>query len=102
MQFPMGVPFQDSQKNHEEIISTYRSHLLNAARVSLLESGRQQRYRAEEGISRLSRPFSSLYVLVILPGPLDPVRGLGCSLSKSREAVCEWEEEPLLLLFLAP
>ncbi|KAB0396692.1 hypothetical protein E2I00_003660, partial [Balaenoptera physalus] len=26
---------QDSQKNHEEIISTYRNHLLNAAQVSL-------------------------------------------------------------------
>jgi uncharacterized protein YoxC len=28
----LALQLQDSQKNHEDIISTYRSHLLNAAR----------------------------------------------------------------------
>ncbi|KAK2084156.1 Ankyrin repeat domain-containing protein 35 [Saguinus oedipus] len=28
----LALQLQDSQKNHEEIISTYRNHLLNAAR----------------------------------------------------------------------
>uniref|UniRef100_A0A2K5D3N1 Ankyrin repeat domain 35 n=1 Tax=Aotus nancymaae TaxID=37293 RepID=A0A2K5D3N1_AOTNA len=31
----LALQLQDSQKNHEEIISTYRNHLLNAARVSM-------------------------------------------------------------------
>jgi hypothetical protein len=34
---PIDAPFQDSQKNHEDIISTYRDHLLNAAQVSVVE-----------------------------------------------------------------
>lgn len=36
---PIDAHPQDSQKNHEEIIATYRNHLLSAAQVSKGEGG---------------------------------------------------------------
>lgn len=58
---PIDAHSQDSQKNHEEVISTYRNHLLNAAQVSM-GGGREQESWAEGsafGVPSLTCTYSS-------------------------------------------
>lgn len=78
MWLPIDVHSQDSQKNNEEIISTYRNHLLNAARVSMVEFWGTYRHKAEYRVlhlGSLSLLQDPCTYLPFLRKP-DPVPGL--------------------------